>query len=770
MKNSPQHIVVGPAEHGVVTYALQLCDALNVEPLCFESWQDLERALPLTLETQSVHICFTDHLLGDTPARAVQLMHRLGEQFYLSISFHDVPQVQEGEERFASRTRAYVELGERADVLVVNSEHEAAFFRRHCRKAVYPLVLPLPLAAVETQGNYRAKPLTEQPLDISVMGFLYPGKGHQELLESLNGVNANVRALGKISEGHDWLLEKLEATAQNAGVGFEVTGYLSEPELEEQMLRTQIPVCAHRHFSASGSLMKWISLGRRVLVSDNTYSRELAKIWGDFITLVPNDEWARVIKNLPVDFSQRLEAPTNWTWAHVAQGYERAWASGIFPEQDPHTLVEREPRNWPSVSVVVPYFENPDGLTAIFRALEHQDYAGKVECIVADDGSADTPPVPDNLSFPVKVVRQDNLGFRAAAVRNLGAQAASHDVLALIDGDTVPRHDYLRHAVALLAHQPHALVVGTRVHGDGKEPAWLQDAWAQTNHLAKADDSAWRFIISAVLTCSRDFFHRVGGFDESMVGYGGEDWEFAWRAWNCGARFWHSELAVADHPEDDWGKRFTDDTAAIAQKNWESVMLAQRITHPMARPSHTIFTRPDIEILIPEEAKFWQPGVLETVIEGWLALPGVHIIAPWVESAATVFTADPRVHLLKNGEAGLPGGNHGTARLRVHLLQATTVENLNDIYRVENHDGNALLTDSTGRKKFARVDSARWRSRRANASVAWVGAGRETEDASPLVASSAMVPAGGKCSTFTVEAQWTIFDEPVRLEGFFAGW
>lgn len=762
MTHLPQHIIVGPTEHGVVTYALQLSHALEVEPLRFDSWRDLEAALPLKLESPSVHVCFTDHLFGDTPAQAVQLMHRLGKQFFLSISFHDVPQPQEGEERFATRARAYAELGERADVLVVNSEHEAAFFREHCYKAVYPLVLPLPLPAVHTQTAASAPLLNAQPLEISIMGFLYPGKGHQELLESLSGLNANVRALGKLSDGHDWLLESLETTAQDAGVGFEVTGYLNEPELEEQMLRTQIPVCAHRHFSASGSLMKWISLGRRVLVSDNTYSRELAKIWGDFITLVPDDNWALAIQNLPADFSQRLDAPINWTWADVAQGYATAWASGVLPAQHPQELLAAKPRTQPSVSVVIPYFENPQGLTTIFRALEAQDYAGDIECIVADDGSATAPTIPDDLSFPVKIVRQENRGFRAAAARNLGAKAASYDILAFIDGDTVPRRDYLRHAVAVVAHQPHALVVGTRLHADGQEPQWLQDAWVQTDHLAAADDSAWRFIISAVLTCSRDFFHRVGGFDESMVGYGGEDWEFAWRAWNKGARFWHSSQAIADHPENDWGERFDNFETAIAQKNWESTMLATRITHPLARPHHTIFARADIDVVIPEEAQFWRPGVLETVIEGWLAHPGVHVIAPRVESAATLFDADPRVHFIKDSDAGTA---YGTARLRVHLLQAATVEGLDDIYRVETC-GSAVITDATGRKKFARIDTARWRYQRASV-LATVQEHNEWRN--PELSSS-LVPAGGKYSVLTAENPWKIFDEPVRLEALFAGW
>ena len=36
-----------------------------------------------------------------------------------------------------------------------------------------------------------------------------------------------------------------------------------------------MPVCPHRHFSASGSLMTWLGAGRKVLVTDSDYAREI---------------------------------------------------------------------------------------------------------------------------------------------------------------------------------------------------------------------------------------------------------------------------------------------------------------------------------------------------------------------------------------------------------------------------------------------------------------------------------------------------------------
>lgn len=785
-------MVIGPQEHGVTAYALDLCRALHIKPLRFETWQDLESALPLSVDSEALHLCFTDYLWGETPQDAVALVRRLSEQFYLSISFHDVPQPQEGQERFAARAQAYAALGGRADVLVVNSQHEAAFFTQHCVAQVHPVVLPLPLPpktvppktetanAQQPNSKLAGDSVSEnssaprEPLEIGVMGFVYPGKGHEELLQSIAGMNANVRALGGFSAGHDWLQSHLQDIAHTSGVGFEITGYLSEEELQAQMMCTEVPICAHRHFSASGSLMKWISLGRKVLVSDSPYSRELAQIWGDFIVLVSDNQWAQALCELPADFSRPLPAPTNWTWEHLANGYRKAWGCGALGGISPQEILRDQPTRWPSVSVVIPYFENPAGLHAILQALENQDYAGAMECVIADDGSAQAPQIP-TTSFPVTVVRQEDRGFRAAAARNLGARAATGEVLAFLDGDTVPCSQYLRHAVALITQVPNVLVVGTRVHADGKEPQWLRDAWADTNHLADADDSSWRFVISAVLTCSRSFFEQVGGFDETMVGYGGEDWEFAWRSWNRGALLWHCEQAIADHPGGDWGARTEHDAGAIAQKNRESVMVAQRISHPMARPDHVVFESADIDVVLPQDAAAWSDGVGEAVIAGWLKLSGVHVLAPEGSYDRKLYSGDSRVHCVAVDGSCEHQKLHKTARLQVFLEQPAAPYSLEGIYSAQEVGGHAMLIDAVNDTPLAHVVSARLRNLRMQAARASFVPGEASQEDGPRgrLSSEKSVEQplpGGRQQKLRTNGEWTIFTQPARLEALFAGW
>ncbi|SDR75283.1 glycosyltransferase [Corynebacterium timonense] len=299
---------------------------------------------------------------------------------------------------------------------------------------------------------------------------------------------------------------------------------------------------------------------------------------------------------------------------------------------------------WPRVSVIIPHYNNHAMLARVVAAVRAQDYEGEVEIIVADDGSRTPPEIAG-----VTVLVQEDRGFRAAAARNLGASAATGEVVAFVDGDTLPEPGYLRAVVPHIRRNSRAVVVGSRLTGPERtEPEWLAQAWERTGHLSRADSTSWRFIISAALTCSADFFRLLGGFDASMVGYGGEDWEFGWRAWNAGAEFVHEPAAVAVHPEPDFGERGGDVEAA---KNAETVALAHRITHPIARPAGVTFASADVAVVVPDAAG---AGVVEAVIASWLRIDA-HVYAA---SVPPLFSADRRVSV------GAPRGERMCVELR----------------------------------------------------------------------------------------------------------
>ena len=270
-----------------------------------------------------------------------------------------------------------------------------------------------------------------------------------------------------------------------------------------------------------------------------------------------------------------------------------------------------------SVAVVIPYFEQQADLDRALAALQRQDYpADLLEVVVADDGSEQAPVIRAS-GIRCTVVRQPDQGFRAAAARNLGADAASSDILCFLDADAVPERRYVANLVRLPSVVPDALVVGRRRHADLEgwtpeqltrwwsggpgprelpEPRWLTDGYRASADLLDIDHRSYKYIISSVMCCSREVFAYCGGFDESFVGYGGEDWEFAHRAVACGAVLHHARDAVAWHNGPDWGLRPVPGRAAA--KNCEALALAPLITDPDARAHGLRYEIPDVAVEI----------------------------------------------------------------------------------------------------------------------------------------------------------------------------
>jgi cellulose synthase/poly-beta-1,6-N-acetylglucosamine synthase-like glycosyltransferase/peptidoglycan/xylan/chitin deacetylase (PgdA/CDA1 family) len=87
------------------------------------------------------------------------------------------------------------------------------------------------------------------------------------------------------------------------------------------------------------------------------------------------------------------------------------------------------------VSVVVPAYNEKENIAATVRSLVAGDHA--VEVLVIDDGSTDgTADIVEALGLPnVRVLRQANGGKPSAL--NAGIAHARHDLIVMIDGDTV---------------------------------------------------------------------------------------------------------------------------------------------------------------------------------------------------------------------------------------------------------------------------------------------------------------------------------------------
>ncbi|WP_020578374.1 bifunctional polysaccharide deacetylase/glycosyltransferase family 2 protein [Actinopolymorpha alba] len=120
----------------------------------------------------------------------------------------------------------------------------------------------------------------------------------------------------------------------------------------------------------------------------------------------------------------------------------------------------------PPVSVVVPAYNEAAGIAATVRSLVHTRYPGEVEVIVVDDGSTDnTAAIAARLGLRgVTVIRQANAGKPAAL--NTGIAHARHDILILIDGDTVFQPDTIERLVPHFADPAVGAVSGNTKVGN----------------------------------------------------------------------------------------------------------------------------------------------------------------------------------------------------------------------------------------------------------------------------------------------------------------
>ena len=240
------HLVVGPAEHGVTRFARDLAAAAGDSP-----------------EPDVLQVNYTDRLFGRTAeeSAAAFAAFAAGLDRPLVVTLHDVPPT-DGSPLQQRRARTYAAVVDAAAAVVVNSEHEAARLRWFT--TAVPHVVPLPV-----------EPLPPGPVpppdgQVVVLGFLYPGKGHEEALRALPA-GVGLTALGRASDGHDDLVAELAALGP-----LTVTGFVPDAELPARLRAASVPLAPHRHVSASASIGAWLAAGRRPLVPDVAYTREVA--------------------------------------------------------------------------------------------------------------------------------------------------------------------------------------------------------------------------------------------------------------------------------------------------------------------------------------------------------------------------------------------------------------------------------------------------------------------------------------------------------------
>ncbi len=204
------------------------------------------------------------------------------------------------------------------------------------------------------------------------------------------------------------------------------------------------------------------------------------------------------------------------------------------------------------ISVQVPVKNGGEPFRRFLKSLAAQDFKGKWELIIVDDGSSspverefsrELSSLPDNCR--TGIIRMDPGGNRPLA-RNAALESSTADVALLMDADLEFSPDLLRKHFEVRQSTGADVVMGRRING------WSQDAtpwqkWMDTRAMGNnpAGQFPGKYFITGNLSVTNSLLLRAGGFDPEINRYGGEDTEMGLRleAMDTGF-YWEPALSV----------------------------------------------------------------------------------------------------------------------------------------------------------------------------------------------------------------------------------
>jgi GT2 family glycosyltransferase len=218
--------------------------------------------------------------------------------------------------------------------------------------------------------------------------------------------------------------------------------------------------------------------------------------------------------------------------------------------------------SWPvaleRMTIAIASYQRRDAVLRLLQVLDDQVSAEPglgedLEVVVVLDGSDDGSQEAIEARTwrtAVRVHWQPNRGL--AATRNVGLAAAGGGLVWFLDDDLIPSDGCLgRHRRAHAGSEPHINVGPCKIPpGSGASPALLE-WWDKFFLELEGGGGITRFDLFTTANASgpAHLFTDVGGFDESFVAYGLEDYELAVRLLGAGTPLRFDARAVAWHPD-----------------------------------------------------------------------------------------------------------------------------------------------------------------------------------------------------------------------------
>ena len=304
--------------------------------------------------------------------------------------------------------------------------------------------------------------------------------------------------------------------------------------------------------------------------------------------------WTGLSVGQSVRWLHELAAVTGWAFAIIAIGFI-AYVPGfmnaflistlLFDRKPPFKRIE----HYPSLTVLVAAYNEASAIKDTLTSLTRQDYPGALEILVLNDGSTDktasvvrktlkTLPVPANISIRLLDFKR-NRG--KSAVLNDGLRAASHDLIATVDGDCWVRTDGLTNIVRRMLSDPagtEAIAGAVMVRNSRINLLTRAQEWDYFHGIAAVKRMQCMYHGTLVAQGAFSLYRRqsleeVGGWPESV----GEDIVVSWALLARGYRIGYAANALAFTNVPEKMRQF-----ALQRKRWSrGLMEAFKLYWPL---------------------------------------------------------------------------------------------------------------------------------------------------------------------------------------------
>lgn len=184
----------------------------------------------------------------------------------------------------------------------------------------------------------------------------------------------------------------------------------------------------------------------------------------------------------------------------------------------------------PDVSVVVPVYNDPEGLRKTLSSLTSQKNSPQFEVLVVDNDSTDeTPKVVNEFesAYPELISGYSETTVQGSyAARNNGIKHSAGDVIAFLDADEVVGEDWLATAYDTMCNQ-HVDYLGCNVKLSLEDDTLVGEYNAQTGFPVEHYLKKENYAPTCALLVRREVFKAVGVFDGRLTS--GGDIEFGQR-------------------------------------------------------------------------------------------------------------------------------------------------------------------------------------------------------------------------------------------------